>query len=100
MQIQRRAERGSDPQARDPNKALRYLTPPASFEVKIGVVARGIVDVRVTRMLRGMPPWAMTTRCELDLEGRLPAATSAELYRALVGFLEDEVTQRIGSTLF
>lgn len=97
MMRERRAKRGTS-KALTPGPQLRFLRPPNSFSVTLGLLSWKTLRVTVRQEERGGCRFSHTRDFDLDLEGRLPAEAHAELYRALEDFICAEWTERISRT--
>lgn len=98
MATQRRATARHRRGSNDPTATLRFLRPPQSFEVQLGLIAWKHMVISVKVGSRGGPVWTFRTDVELDLEGRIPAEWHATLYKALEEFVAAEWTERISRT--
>ena len=98
MATQRRASARHRRGSNDPTATLRFLRPPQSFEVQLGLIEWKQMVILVKVGSRGGPVWTFRSYVELDLEGRMPADMHATLYKALEQFVAAEWTERISRT--
>jgi len=74
---------------------LRFLRPPNTFTVTLGLLTWKQLRVTVRCEERGGCRFSHSREFTLDLEGRLPAEADSEIYRALQHFIEAEWLERI-----
>lgn len=91
---QRRAQRGTSKQLTS-GSPLRFLRPPYSISVQLGLVSWKTMKVTVIQEQRGGGRWTGTRTVDLDAEGRLPAEVHTEIYRVVEDFIAAEWLERI-----
>lgn len=94
---QRRAQRGTM-RALPPKPGLRFMRPPHSITLTLGLETWRTMRVIVTVEERGGPRFTHTETVPLDLEGRIPADLHAKIWQAVADFIQSEWTERVSRT--